>query len=140
MVNLKYMSNPQVRCHFFKYAPLYLTFLTADSRTKAPGCHKPSPWPVFEHCPFVCQEKFEQALELSNKGLAIHRRVLGETHPDTLVDSYNLINLLGAMGKQDEAVAMCQAELQKCRWRTWHVRRRNAMDSLRLGSCILRLP
>ena len=31
-----------------------------------------------------------------------------------MVNSYNLINLLDAMGKQDEAVAMCQAELEKC--------------------------
>ena len=76
VVNLKYMSNPQVRCHS-EVPPAVLE-------------------DFFYFVVWWLQGKLAEALPLLEKSLAIRKQVLGDDHPKVAESLNNIANLYQA--------------------------------------------
>lgn len=58
---------------------------------------------------YLGQGRSDEAETLEREVLALRTRVLGEDHPDTLVNINNLAWTLKVQGKDDEAIALMQS-------------------------------
>lgn len=61
----------------------------------------------------LCAGDTDEAMRLYQRALDAREAAFGETHPDTLVVMHNIAELLGSMGKEEEANRIRSAILER---------------------------